>query len=229
MMSIRRPKISLAITRLAAAGIAFASMGIAVPAQAQGLWDLGRVILGIPGEEKPPIDYRERAPLVVPPNTNLRPPAEGVAPDQRRANWPQDPDVVARRRAAEDARRPVMVDSVTGREIPGARRLTPDEIRAGRVAGGEVTAVPSNPKWNDADTHNVMGGLRTLREMDARSTQSDGQLNRAEPRRAFLTDPPTGVRRPADNAPFRASREGDLGTRKEPHPLDIFRESPNTR
>lgn len=215
---------------LALAALASAA---AAPVQAQGLMDVGRFLLGLPAEEKPAIDYRERAPLVVPPGTNLRPPVEGGGPEGRRANWPQDPEVVARRKAADDARKPVMVDSVTGHEIGGpVRRLSPGEIRAGRVAGQEVTTVPQRPRYEDKDFHNVMGGLATLRDMDQRSAgsgKSDGSLDRVEPRREFLTDPPTGLRRPADNAAFRATREGQLGPRQDPHPLDIFRDGPNTR
>lgn len=208
------------------------ALAVSAPAQAQGLMDVGRFFLGLPPEEKPPLDYRERAPLVVPPSTNLRPPAEGSAPDQRRANWPTDPEVVARRKATADAGKPVLVDAITGNEIGGpVRRLSPQQIRDGRVAGQETGGVMPRPRYEDRDFHNVMGGLTTLREMDRQSAAADtsGNLERVEPRREFLTDPPTGLRRPADNAAFRATREGDLGSRKEPHPLDIFRDGPNTR
>ncbi len=215
--------------------VAFASlvlMGasvLSVPAEAQGLLDIGRMIIGLPAEEKPALDYRERAPLVVPPSQNLRPPVEAAAPDQRRANWPQDPDVLARRKAAEDARKPVFIDSISGREINPSRRLTVDEVRAGRVAGQEVVRTPQQFQ-DDRSRANVLGGLATLREMDKQSAgANDGSIARAEPRREFLTEPPTGLRRPADNAPFRATREGELGVRKEPSPLDIFKEGPSTR
>ena len=216
--------------------LAFAATAACVaapsPAGAQGLLDIGKFLLGVPTEEKPPIDYRERAPLVVPPSTNLRPPVESASPEERRANWPQDPDVAARRKAAADARKPVMVDSISGHEIGGpVRRLTPEQIRAGRVAGQEVTTVPQRPRYDDRDFQNVMGGLTTLREMDKQSAAaaSSGNLDRTEPRRAFLTDPPAGLRRPADNAPFRATREGALGARPDPSPMDIFRDGPNSR
>jgi hypothetical protein len=216
---------------IAAAVIAAATTVIPQAASAQSLLDIGKALIGLPTEDKPPIDYRERPPLVVPPSQNLRPPVDAAAPDQRRANWPQDPDVLARRKAAEDARKPVFVDSITGREVPPARRLTVDEVRAGRVAGQEVVRTPQQFQ-DDRSRANVLGGLATLREMDRQSAASgtpDGSLPRTEPRREFLTDPPTGIRRPADNAPFRATREGALGPRKEPSPLDIFREGPNTR
>ena len=55
------------------------------------------------GRDRPPIDYTERAPLVVPPNYNLPPPG-GLDPERLGVN---DPDVAARRRALTDSRRPV--------------------------------------------------------------------------------------------------------------------------
>lgn len=55
------------------------------------------------GRDRPPIDYTERAPLVVPPSYNLPPPS-GADPERLGVN---DPDVAARRRALSDSRRPV--------------------------------------------------------------------------------------------------------------------------
>jgi hypothetical protein len=227
---------SLAKTPLVVAALASALLcGTAPSAQAQGLFDLGRVLLGLPTEQKDPIDYRERAPIVVPPNQqNLRAPADARPTDQRRANWPQDPEVLARRQAAEDARKPVMIDSVSGREMPIPRRMTNEEIRAGRVAGAEVPRGNeiAQPAMDRFGPMNVLGGIRAIRDMDRRDAEAgrnSGNLARAEPRREFLTDPPTGLRRPSEAAPFRATREGDLGARKEPSPMDIFREGPNTR
>jgi hypothetical protein len=220
---IRRP---LAIAFSAA--VLAASAG---SANAQGLLDVGRFLLGLPAEEKDPIDYRERAPIVVPPNQQaLRPPADARPADQRRANWPQDPDVVARRQAAEEARRPRMVDSVTGRDFAPTRRLTPEEIRAGRVAGAEIPqgAEISKPPL-DFNRPDVLGGVRAIRQMDERDARTQQTDLREEPRREFLTDPPTGLRRPSDSAPFRATREGKVGAQETPHPMDIFRPTPNTR
>jgi hypothetical protein len=208
---------------------------VPAPANAQGLLDIGKIILGVPTAEKDPIDYRERAPLVVPPNQNLRPPSESVDPAQRRANWPTDPDVAARRKAAEDARKPVMVDSITGRDGTIGRRMTVEEIRAGRVAGAGVSRVAERPRWDDRDFHNVHGGLTTINEMDKLSAEqlaankAGNRDARAEPPREFLTDPPAGLRQPSDKAAFRSTREGSLGASNLPSPMDIFKEGSNTR
>ncbi|MGL4634961.1 MAG: hypothetical protein ACRCWF_03185 [Beijerinckiaceae bacterium] len=127
------------LKQLTAATTFVTGLMLAPVAHAQSVLDLGRMILGLPGEEKPQIDYKERAPLVVPPSQNLRTPSEALPADQRRANWPQDPDVLARRKAAEDARRPVFVPN--DREL--GRLMTPAEIRAqGRTANGAPLVTP---------------------------------------------------------------------------------------
>src|SRR5512140_2781335 len=46
--------------------------------------------IGLQGGGDPNIDYRERSPLVVPPNRNLPPPRTAGA--DRDPNWPVDPD-----------------------------------------------------------------------------------------------------------------------------------------
>lgn len=58
------------------------------------------------GKEHEPIDYSPRAPIAVPPTDTLPQP---VAPGSREhaAGFPQDPDVMARRKALADPRQPV--------------------------------------------------------------------------------------------------------------------------
>jgi hypothetical protein len=218
-------------SKLLLAGLALVGSNfLVVPVQAQGLLDIGRALLGLPTEEKEPIEYRERAPLVVPPTQNLRPPVEAGDVASRRTNWPQDPDVLERRRAAEEARRPRSTDSITSRDPATGRRLTVDEIRAGRIAGQEVVRTPDTGNLDIVQRQsNVFGGLAAIREMDRRSAGTEANLAREEPPREFLTDPPKGLRQPSDRAAFKATREGSLGVRQDPSPFDIYKEGPNTR
>ena len=60
------------------------------------------------------VEYRERAPLVVPPSRNL-PPPQSEAPSARNPAWPKDPDVARRKEAtaAEKAKLRSSVDNVT--------------------------------------------------------------------------------------------------------------------
>src|SRR5262249_2219667 len=59
--------------------------------------------LGLRNGSESEIEYRERAPLVVPPSRNL-PPPQAEAPAARSAAWPKDPDVKGRKQAAEKAK-----------------------------------------------------------------------------------------------------------------------------
>ena len=62
---------------------------------------------GIIAREQADIDYRERAPLVVPPRLDLREPGQGGGAQARGPQWPNDPDIAAARRRQADARTPV--------------------------------------------------------------------------------------------------------------------------
>ncbi len=199
-----------------------ASLMLAPVAQAQGVMDLGRMILGLPGgDEKPQIDYKERAPLVVPPSQNLRAPQEALPADQRRANWPQDPDVLARRKAAEDARKPIY--SPTDREL--GRLMTPAEIRA---QGRTANVGPNVTQGSDFERPDMLGGIANLREQAAKQKKEVEVY--AEPPREYLTDPPKGIRAAAGNAPVRATREtGTSGDIEKPDLLAITRDGPRTR
>ena len=58
------------------------------------------------GKEREPIDYSPRAPLAVPPSDALPPPVDPGS-ERHAAGFPQDPDVMARRKALVDPRQPV--------------------------------------------------------------------------------------------------------------------------
>jgi hypothetical protein len=166
------------MTRIAAAiGFAFAATSFALPATAQE-GSLTRGILGALGltaPERPAIEYRERAPLVVPPGRDLPPP---VSPDALTANpqWPEDPSVRAERDrnappSARDASAPLTVEEMrSGRRADGGRLGRPF------VSDDELTR-PLTPAEMQI-TH------RTERP-------SDGLTRR------FLTDPPDAFLRPA--------------------------------
>src|SRR5215204_6500934 len=89
--------------------------------------------VGIIPKERPRIDYRERAPLVLPPKLELRAPARAAEVDAG-GNWPNDPDVVASRKDAFEARAPeVLTERYRNSE---GKRLSIDEVMAGRRVGG---------------------------------------------------------------------------------------------
>jgi hypothetical protein len=197
-------------------------------ARAQGITDIGRFILGLPPEEKPGanIDYRERAPLVVPPNTSsLRPPTERGTTEERRANWPRDPDVAARRRAADEAGRPIFVPT----DAQASRVATREELAAQRRAGVGGAVRDDTVHLPDNGLSNQVGGIRALQDINQRTAGQKDQPY-VEPKREFLTDPPTGLRAAAGTGPVRATRDNSSNFGPDrPDMFGITREGPRTR
>ncbi|WP_052340841.1 hypothetical protein [Salinarimonas rosea] len=220
-----------AIVRAAFAGAALGLLA-APAAQAQEGSFFRNVFgaIGLTDPEQPDILYRERAPLVVPPNLGaLPPPAQG---DAAAANpqWPTDPDVAAARARAIEANTPAP-------ERPGAfegigRRMTAEELRAGRVPGAGLGG-PSRPEWAPAERG--LGGAnanpawippQTLRELDEqrRAAAPETRLQRR-----FLTDPPQAYLAPDPNAPFPERVQTFSGPRPEPQSATDFVREQNSR
>lgn len=91
--------------------MAFAAQAATSAARAQEKTDYrdvyGNVLSAIGfGKDREPIDYSPRAPLAVPPGDTLPPPVEPGA-KRHAAGFPEDPDVMARRKALVDPRQPV--------------------------------------------------------------------------------------------------------------------------
>jgi hypothetical protein len=169
-------------------------IGLASPAAAQegvlfkNLFEGGSLF----GGSKEEIEYRERAPLVVPPNMRLPAPQERAA--QRNAAWPTDPDVAARRSANANALLPA-----TEREKYKEQRnpvLSQEELRRGRDPNQRVTA-PYRPVGDNA-YEQLIEPIRVGRELAAKKNAKDevADLNSSEPSRKYLSDPPSGLRRP---------------------------------
>ena len=85
--------------------------------------------LGLVDRARPPIDYRERAPLVLPRGNALPPPQDSAA--ARNPNWPNDPDVARARAAGLAERTPIQRDEF-GRTLM-ALRGTMDRTKAAEV------------------------------------------------------------------------------------------------
>ena len=111
---------------LLAATPAFAQEGVLFQNLVKGM--------GLFGSDKDDIDYKQRAPLVVPPSSALPKPQEPGA--TRTAAWPDDPDV-ARRKADRDASRSPFASTEVYREMltaDGVRVLNPTVGRLERYA-----------------------------------------------------------------------------------------------
>jgi hypothetical protein len=180
--------------RFASAFLAAGLALIALPAQAQEGVLMRNLLgnIGILPSERDAIEYRERAPLVVPPGSRLPQPQERAA--QRNAAWPNDPDVAARRAARADANLPA-----TEREKYKEQRnpnLSVNELRQGRDPNQRATA--PTPRGSTTFEENI-GPILIGRELAAKKNEAEdlSVLAGGEPERRRLSDPPTGARKPA--------------------------------
>ena len=182
-----------------------AVVSAASAASAQGMTDpIDEVLetMGLKSRTREPIDYRERAPLVVPPSgAKLRTPEDATA--GRTAKWPQDPDVLAGKRRAEEARAPTFITQdrdvradLVGPDV-GRKRNANAGVpnRGGASAGGEG----SNPA--------TMLTPDQVRAALASSGDASAQPSGVEPSRQYLTEPPKGYRRSAAGASTKATVE----------------------
>jgi hypothetical protein len=142
------------------------------------------------------IDYRERSPLVVPPTTELRPPASTSA-EVKVPNWPKDPDV-ARRKALIERRKNEKKNSSPEED---ARILKPSELAVGKTA---PTKRADNDPVQPGVTNSPMLSPSQLGFNGSFSNLFHGNTSESvpfkeEPTRDSLTQPPPGYQTPSSN------------------------------
>lgn len=188
-------------SRLLRIGLACALVGgVAGPAAAQEGVAIKNILgtMGILPPEKDPIRYRERAPLVLPPKTELPAPAAPESFASANPEWPVDPDVAAVRRRAAEERKPVL-ESEARRMNETNPRLTSQEMGRGRIANRGSGVVPGAPShFSDNAKENLYLNPDQMRAMSRKNVDDTASAG-AEPARRVLSDPPTGMRRSARN------------------------------
>lgn len=200
--------------------ILISAAAIVVPASAQAQ-DTGEIMRnmmsGIGLLEKPqaPIEYRERAPLVMPPKLDgkaLPAPRAGAASPQ----WPKEPEVVARERAAAERRVP-KGNQAQGRYEDNNATLSVEEMRSGRRADANMTREIERKPGDNTREDSWVNPLDLIRGIGNEKTEPSA----VEPARDVLTDPPKGYRQPPKkivrnttdpiNNPAREREEADPG------------------
>jgi hypothetical protein len=173
--------------------------------------------VGILPKDRPPIQYNERAPLVLPPKLDLRPPASPTDLEAR-GNWPRDPDVAAARKDSFEARAPERLTSAYRNSE--AKRLSIEEIEAGRRVGGRASAF--DPAANDRRSD--MSRMSPV-ELRSFSTQEKAPSDRLE--RQALTDPPDALLKAVGGKKLKATR--DLPTMGDPDSPAAFQRQQSGR
>ena len=162
----------------------------------------------------PPIEYRERAPLVVPPSRNLPPPQDVTGSVAANPAWPKDPDRARRKEvaaAAERARLKASADPAAD----DARPLSRTELERGRVAASN--SGPIAPEADDAQRpmrpdqlNNKRTFFDTVFQMFTPGKPESVPFTN-EPPRASMTAPPPGYQTPSPEQPYGL---GQKDTRK---------------
>lgn len=165
------------------------------PAQAQNFISDALQELGLSAPNQKPIDYRERAPLVMPSGRDLPPPREGESVAKSNPNWPTDPDAMRIRKMEEEDNLPV-TETWRYKVNHDSNIVSPEELRASRWEGAGLVTEPA-PNIPD----NARVSPEELRRIKT-NPNAAAEWAKREPRRQRLTDPPPGYRSPSPNAPF---------------------------
>ena len=153
------------------------------------------------------IEYRERAPLVVPPTRELPPPRDEADVVAKTPAWPKDPDVARRKQelAAEKAK---LKGNLSVEEQ--ARALRPDDLdkpgagekksadAKGAGKSAEDTSRPLMPSDLGTKTEKIFGSIwSSFTPAKPESAPFTG-----EPTRDAMTAPPSGYQTPSPNYPY---------------------------
>lgn len=200
MTKIFRKSQSALLAACAGAGLFMASPAFAINDDGRGsMYESLLDMVGM-GEKSdpPPIAYRERSPLVVPPKLEL--PAPQQPASQRAAAWPTDQEVArARKKATEsNARSMAKYKETNGGEIVSA-----DELRAGRSADkptGPVSGPGTGCSMDPFDKSGCSPAEYWGRLAVAPTKKEETGLQAGvEPDRDFLTQPPKGYLKATQN------------------------------
>lgn len=159
------------------------------------------------------INYQERAPLVIPPSTNLPVPEKADAAIANNPAWPKDPDIARKKEEAKRARADAY-KSADDKQREDQRVLSPSEMMPGATAGNRAPRVANDPN-RTAGTWSETGNKLTPSQLGYRGglfgnlfggkDDEVGQFT-GEPPRTALTDPPRGYQTPSADQPYGMSQ-----------------------
>lgn len=184
---------------------------VAAPARAQEPTGMQKLfgalgLIQLPPEED--IDYRERAPLVVPPSQALIQPRNPEDIRNGNPDWPIDHDTRKKKRDAA-------AEKETDDEFYGSNGslagnpVGPTKLNRGRISREEFAkrdAIARKPE-NQTAGQQYSDGKERLGP-DGLGFKGWGKKSEPvvvfteEPARRLLTDPPSGLRTPSPNAPY---------------------------
>jgi len=162
--------------------------------------------LGLRNGQEPGIEYKERPPLVVPPNRDLPVPATAGSLAATNPAWPADPDEKQR-----NAERKAKAERKLYDPNKAGDPLRPNELAAGRT-NKPAAQPPRGPDRSPEMTPSELGytgglwsGLLGLGKTFTGDKDAETGTFVREPTRNALTDPPAGYRTPSPAQPYGIS------------------------
>jgi hypothetical protein len=146
------------------------------------------------------IDYRERSPLVIPPNAALPPPKSANINDP---NWPVDPEV---RRAKAEAGKDDGMDS-SERLRQNSLPLPYSEIEKGRTSKKQPNTGSTSDGIGQRSTWSELGYKGGIFGTMFSPKQEEVARFTGEAPRASLIDPPTGYQTPSASQPYGLGKD----------------------
>jgi hypothetical protein len=183
----------------------------AAPASAQEPTTLQKIfgalgVIQLPPEEE--IDYRERAPLVVPPSQALIQPRNPEDIRSGNPDWPVDHDTRKKKRDAA-AEKETDDEFYGGEGRVAGNPLGPAKLSRGRISREEFARrdeIARRPENQTAGQQYSEGKERLgpdgLGFKGWGAKKEPTVVFTEEPSRRLLTDPPPGLRTPSPNAPY---------------------------
>jgi hypothetical protein len=164
--------------------------------------------IGLRNGREGSIEYKERPPLVVPPNRDLPPPDTTGSIGQRDPAWPSDPDEAKKSAAKKAASERKWSDVSTWGEA-----LKPSEMKAGKtdalpnekgVKPGQTveTSTQLRPDELGYKGDSMWSSMLGLSHTFDKEKPAEGAKFLREPPRGSLTQPPSGYLTPSPEQPY---------------------------
>ncbi len=180
--------------------------------------------LGFKRADQVGITYQERAPLVIPPNSDLPAPQNAGAAIANNPAWPKDPDIArAKVYRAQEANR-----NTTAEFEREKNPLRPDQIAPGATGqrtASRQTKQPDDPSGNVRNEDYRLtpsqlgyhGGLFTWEGLFGGKDEDANAKFTGEPKRTSLTEPPVGYQTPSPDQPYGLGKAAEA-----PKPTDAY-------
>ena len=167
-----------ALLATALAGCSETTYGTGVSPEKQTLTDV-MSIASLGSDDRPPIEYKPRGGIVVPPSKSLPPPVETASAAGSTMNWPNDPDVAKRKKREE---------LVIAPNSEGSPNL--------KLAPGQTSFSRRQEEYDEARRAEGKKAWQNMRSSRGGSYDAEGN-----PTRKYLTEPPVAYRAGDPNAP----------------------------